>query len=178
VGHEVIATINTRPRETIVLNEFYQSNLDDFRKGRIEYPLDDLPQGSYTLTVRAWDVYNNPEEATIHFEVADSQQLEIRNVYNYPNPMSSKTRFVFEHNQPGTMLDISIRIYTLSGLPVMHLQESQITSNSYANIEWNGLDRDYDRLANGTYIYVLRVGADTPEGKQTKEKIEKLVIIR
>ena len=178
VGHEIIATIDTNPRKTVVLNEFYQSNLDDFRKGRIEYPLDDLSQGSYTLTVRAWDVYNNPEEATIHFEVANSDQLEIRNVYNYPNPMSRNTRFVFEHNQPGNQLDISIRIYTLSGMPVTHLQESQITSNSYANIEWNGLDRDYDRLANGTYIYVLRVGTDTPEGKQTEEKIEKLVIIR
>jgi len=178
VGHEIIATIDTNPRQTIVLNEFYQSDLDDFRKGRIEYPLEDLPQGSYTLNVRAWDVYNNPEEATIFFEVADSDQLEIRNVYNYPNPMSRNTRFVFEHNQPGNLLDIDIRIYTLSGLPVMHLQESQITSNSYANIEWNGLDRDYDRLANGTYIYVLRVGADTTEGKQTQEKIEKLVIIR
>ncbi|CAN5229639.1 type IX secretion system sortase PorU [soil metagenome] len=178
VGHEIIATIDTNPRQTIVLNEFYQSDLDDFRKGRIEYPLEDLPQGSYTLNVRAWDVYNNPEEATIFFAVADSDQLEIRNAYNYPNPMSRNTRFVFEHNQPGNLLDISIRIYTLSGLPVMHLQESQISSNSYANIEWNGLDRDYDRLANGTYIYVLRVGADTPEGKQTQEKIEKLVIIR
>ena len=178
VGHEIIATIDTNPRKTVVLNEFYQSSLDDFRKGRIEYPLDELSQGSYTLTVRAWDVYNNPEEATIHFEVADSDQLEIRNVYNYPNPMSRNTRFIFEHNQPGNQLDISIRIYTLSGMPVTHLQESQITSNSYANIEWNGLDRDYDRLANGTYIYVLRVGTDTPEGKQTEEKIEKLVIIR
>ncbi|WP_340105812.1 type IX secretion system sortase PorU [Rhodohalobacter sp. 8-1] len=178
VGHEIIATIDTNPRKTVVLNEFYQSNLDDFRKGRIEYPLDELPQGSYTLTVRAWDVYNNPEEATIHFEVADSDELKIRNVYNYPNPMSRNTRFIFEHNQPGNQLDISIRIYTLSGMPVTHLQESQITSNSYANIEWNGLDRDYDRLANGTYIYVLRVGTDTPEGKQTEEKIEKLVIIR
>lgn len=178
VGHEIIATIDTDPRKTVVLNEFYQSSLDDFRKGRIEYPLDELSQGSYTLTVRAWDVYNNPEETTIHFEVADSDELEIRNVYNYPNPMSRNTRFIFEHNQPGNQLDISIRIYTLSGMPVTHLQESQITSNSYANIEWNGLDRDYDRLANGTYIYVLRVGTDTPEGKQTEEKIEKLVIIK
>jgi len=178
VGHEIIATIDTNPRKTIVLNDFYQSELDDFRRGRIEYPLESLPSGNYTLTVRAWDVYNNPSENSIHFEVADSDRLEIRNVYNYPNPMHNRTRFVFEHNQPGNLLDIDIRIFTLSGAPVTHLKESQITSNSYANIEWNGLDRDYDRLANGTYIYVLRVGADTPEGRQTKEKIEKFVIIR
>ncbi|MFU8812015.1 MAG: type IX secretion system sortase PorU [Balneolaceae bacterium] len=178
VGHEIIATIDTNPRQTVVLNDFYRSDLDDFRKGRIEYPLEELPTGSYTLTVRAWDVQNNPSEQEIQFEVADSDQLEIRNVYNYPNPMNNRTRFIFEHNQPGNLLDIDIRIFTLSGMPVTRLRETQITSNAYADIEWNGLDRDHDRLANGTYIYVLRVRADTPQGMQTQEKIEKLVIIR
>ena len=178
VGHEITATIDTQPRQTFVLNDFFRSNLDDFRSGRIEYPLRELPEGNYNLTVRAWDVHNNASEKVIAFEVANSDQLEIRSVANYPNPMNNKTRFIFEHNQPGNVLDIDIRIFTLSGRPVARLQESQITSNSYANIEWNGRDRDYDRLANGTYIYVLRVRADTPQGRQTKEEIEKLVIIR
>jgi len=178
VGHEIIATIDTQPRRTIVLNDFFTGNLDDFTSGRIEYPLQNLPEGSYTLTVRAWDVHNNPSEKNIFFDVADSERLLIRNAYNYPNPMNNFTRFVFEHNQPGTLLDIDVRIFTLSGAPVMQLQETQITTNSYAYIEWNGRDRDYDRLANGTYIYVLRVRADTPQGRQTEEKIEKLVIIR
>lgn len=178
VGHEIIATIDTQPRKTIVLNDFFTGNLDDFKSGRIEYPLQNLPEGSYTLTVRAWDVHNNPSEKNIFFDVADNERLLIRNAYNYPNPMNNITRFVFEHNQPGTLLDIDVRIFTLSGAPVMQLQETQITTNSYAYIEWNGRDRDYDRLANGTYIYVLRIRADTPQGRQTEEKIEKLVIIR
>ncbi|MGF1670879.1 MAG: type IX secretion system sortase PorU [Balneolaceae bacterium] len=178
VGHEITATIDTQPRQTFVLNDFFRSNLDDFRSGRIEYPMQELPEGSYNLTVRAWDVHNNPSEKTIFFEVADSDQLEIRSLANYPNPMNNFTRFIFEHNQPGNLLDIDIRIFTLSGRPVARLQESQITTNSYANIEWNGRDGDYDRLANGTYIYVLRVRADTPQGRQTREEIEKLVIIR
>lgn len=178
VGHEITATIDTQPRQTFVLNDFFRSNLDDFRSGRIEYPLRELPEGSYNLTVRAWDVHNNASEKVIVFEVANSDQLEIRSVANYPNPMNNKTRFIFEHNQPGNVLDIDIRIFTLSGRPVARLQESQITTNSYADVEWNGRDREYDRLANGTYIYVLRVRADTPQGRQTKEEIEKLVIIR
>lgn len=178
VGHEITATLDTQPRQTFVLNDFFRSNLDDFKSGRIEYPLRELPEGNYNLTVRAWDVHNNASEKVIAFEVANSDQLKIRSVANYPNPMNNSTRFIFEHNQPGNVLDIDIRIFTLSGRPVVRLQESQITSNSYADIEWNGRDRDYDRLANGTYIYVLRVRADTPQGRETKEKIEKLVIIR
>ncbi|MFY0683692.1 MAG: type IX secretion system sortase PorU [Balneola sp.] len=179
VGHEIIATIDTKPTQTFILNDFYEGNLNDFTGGRIEYPLDQLPEGSYTLKVRAWDVHNNPNEKEIFFEVAPQNELSIRNVYNYPNPMNNKTQFTFEHNQPGNPLDVSIKVYTLSGKPIQHIkQQSLITTNSYANISWNGRDRDNDRLGNGTYIYVLRVTAETPEGKQSIEKIEKLVIIR
>ena len=179
VGHEIIATIDTKPTQTFILNDFYEGNLNDFTGGRIEYPLDQLPEGSYTLKVRAWDVHNNPNEKEIFFEVAPQNELSVRNIYNYPNPMNNKTQFTFEHNQPGNPLNVSIKIYTLSGKPIQHItQESLITSSSYANIPWNGRDRDNDRLGNGTYIYVLRVTAETPEGKQSIEKIEKLVIIR
>ena len=93
--------------------------------------------------------------------------------------MNNSTAFTFGHNQQGNSLEVDIRIYTLSGRPVQHLQEYIThTSNSYASISWNGRDRDNDRLGNGTYIYVLRVTADTPEGRKSTEKIEKLVIIR
>lgn len=178
VGHEIIATIDTQPIQTIILNDFYESDINNHTQGRIEYPLDNLPEGSYTLKVRAWDVHNNPSEQEIFFEVAAGDELSVRQVYNYPNPMNNITRFTFEHNQPGNLLNVSIRIYTLSGRPVQHLQEQLITTSSYASISWDGRDRDYDRLGNGTYIYVLRVTADTPKGRQTTEKIEKLVIIR
>jgi hypothetical protein len=178
VGHEIIATIDTQPQQTIVLNPFYEGNLDDFTGGRIEYPLDELPEGNYTLTVRAWDVQNNPSERSIQFEVASAQELSIRNVYNYPNPMNNRTAFTFEHNQPGNPLDVSVRIFTLSGRPVQQLNQTILTNSSYASISWNGRDRDNDRLGNGTYLYVLRVATDTPEGRQVTEKIEKLVIIR
>jgi hypothetical protein len=178
VGHEIIATIDTEPQQSFVLNDFYEGSLNDFTQGRIEYPLDQLPEGSYTLKVRAWDVHNNPTEEEIFFEVASSEELSVRNVFNFPNPMNNATRFSFEHNQPGNPLDVSVRIYTLSGKPVQQIEQSLITTSSYASISWDGRDRDYDRLGNGTYIYVLRVTTDTPKGRQTAEQVEKLVIIR
>ncbi|MDR9446785.1 MAG: type IX secretion system sortase PorU [Balneolaceae bacterium] len=178
IGHEIIATIDTQPTQEIVLNDYFQANLDDYRGGRIEYPLQDLPEGAYTLEVRAWDVFNNPTEEAIAFDVATSDELQIRGVANYPNPMNSFTRFYFEHNQPGVPLDVDVRIFTLSGKPVMHLRETLQTSSAYAYIEWNGRDRDYDRLANGTYLYVLRVGADTGQGRQSRQKTETLVILQ
>ena len=161
-----------------MLNNFYEGALNDYTRGRIEYPLEEIPEGSYTLKVRAWDVHNNPAEKSIFFEVAPEEDLVVDHVYNYPNPMNNFTSFTFEHNQQGNPLDVDIRIYTLSGKLVQHKKEQITTSSSYASISWNGRDRDNDRLGNGTYIYVLRVTADTPEGRSTTEKIEKLVIIR
>ena len=181
VGHEIIATIDTKPQQTFVLNDFFEGTLNDYTSGRIEYPLENIPKGNYALKVRAWDVHNNPSEKEVFFQVADQQDLVVDNVYNYPNPMNNATSFTFEHNQQGNPLDVDIRIYTLSGKPVHRIEEYIPPSNtisSYASIPWNGRDRDNDRLGNGTYIYVLRVTTDTPEGRKTTEKIEKLVIIR
>ena len=178
IGHEIIATLDTQPPREFVLNDFYEGELNDFTKGQIEYPLKDIPEGAYTLKVRAWDVHNNPSEQSISFEVESEENLIVRDVYNYPNPMSNFTQFVFEHNQPGIPLDVSIRIYTLTGAPIQLIQETIIGNSSYASIPWDGLDRDFDRLGNGTYVYVLRVSTETPEGRKTIEQIEKLVVIR
>lgn len=178
IGHEIIATLDTQPPREFVLNDFYEGALNDFTQGRIEYPLQDVPEGAYTLKVRAWDVHNNPSEQSVAFEVQSEEDLVVRDVYNYPNPMNNFTQFVFEHNQPGSPLDVSIRIYTLTGVPVQQIQETIIGNSSYASIPWDGRDRDFDRLGNGTYVYVLRVTTDTPEGRKTTEQIEKLVVIR
>ncbi|MEX2657702.1 MAG: type IX secretion system sortase PorU [Balneolales bacterium] len=184
VGHEIIATIEDRDnpanRRTLALNEFYQSNLDDFSSGRVEYPLNDLSEGHYRLRVRAWDVFNNMGESEINFQVLDSQELQIRNIFNYPNPMHNFTRFVFEHNQPpGRDMDIIIRIYTLTGSPVATIREKQYPTNgNKVQIEWFGRDNDNHRLATGTYLYHVQVRTETDEGRQTKDELEKLVILR
>jgi hypothetical protein len=178
VGHELVAILNTSPERTFVLNNFFQTKLDDYRSGRIEFPLDGLTEGEYTLTVRAWDVFNNPTEEVVTFRVADSDDVILSNVFNYPNPMNLHTRFMFEHNQPGNQLDISVRIYTLSGRPVAQIDESRVFPTSQGSVEWLGFDNDQDRLATGTYLYVLKVTAETSKGRKSKDVIEKLVIIR
>jgi len=178
VGHELVAILNTIPEKTFVLNNFFQTKLDDYRSGRIEFPIDGLTQGEYTLTVRAWDVFNNPTDEIITFRVADSEDVMLSNVFNYPNPMNNRTRFMFEHNQPGNQLDISVRIYTLSGRPIAQIDESRVFPTSQGSVEWFGFDNDNDRLATGTYLYVMKVTAETSKGRRSKDVIEKLVIIR
>ncbi len=183
VGHELVAELRKIPatgtQQSIILNNFYRSELDDFTKGRVEYPLDRLENGVYALKVRAWDVFNNLSEQEITFEVASAEELDIRHVYNYPNPMSGYTRFVFEHNQAGQEMDVMIRIFTLSGRPVTRLErEGLITSGNLVQIPWDGFDDDGNRLAAGTYLYHVQVRSQYNGSPVTREKTEKLVIIR
>jgi hypothetical protein len=183
VGHELVAELSSRPaagnQRTLILNNFYRSELDDFTKGRVEYPFDQLKDGLYFLKVRAWDVFNNLSEQEITFEVASAKELEIRHVYNYPNPMSGYTRFVFEHNQAGQEMDILIRIFTLSGRPVTRLsREKLVTASNFVQIPWDVFDYDGNRLAAGTYLYHVQVKSEHNGESITREKTEKLVIIR
>lgn len=183
VGHEVVAVLRSEndpgKETTFILNDFYESALDDFTRGRIQYPLNNLEDGEYSLTVRAWDVFNNVGEQEIFFQVSGGADLYVRNVYNYPNPMHNFTRFAFEHNMaPGQPFDVFIRIFTLSGRPVAQIRESGIVNSNLEMFEWNGRDDDNNRVAAGTYLYHLRVRTDGPNGRQDAEKIERLVIIR
>lgn len=182
VGHELVAYLTPLSggrEQTIILNNFYRSELDDFTSGRVEYPLDRLIPGEYTLRIRAWDVFNNVNEEEISFEVTSGEDLQLRNVYNYPNPMSRFTRFIFEHNQAGQELDVTIRVFTLSGRPVARIQRNAlISSGNLVQIDWDGRDDDRNLLAAGTYLYHVQVRGNANGDRQTREKIERLVIIR
>ena len=180
IGHELTARLKKvgETEKTFVLNEYFTTDLDNFRKGEARYEFESLDDGDYELSVRAWDIFNNPSEQSVQFTVTNSDDLVIRNVYNYPNPMHSKTKFVIEHNQPGTPMSVLIRVFTLSGKPVYHISEPDYVTNSpFIMIDWDGKDKDGDKLATGTYLYHVRIKVDTPLGKKTKERIEKIVII-
>ena len=83
--------------------------------------------------------------------------------------------FFFEHNLPGTELDILITIYTISGKVVKTINTQQVTEGFRSRpIPWDGRDDFGDRLGRGTYLYRLKVR--TPDGKQA-EKFEKIVIL-
>jgi len=183
VGHEIVAILerdeDLTSRRIINLNEFYQSDLDDFTSGRIEYPLNELQEGHYRLRIRAWDVFNNLGESEVSFQVLDSEDLQIRNVFNYPNPMHNFTSFIFEHNQPRIPMDINIRIFTLSGQPVTTIRREQyIPGGNMVRIDWHGRDDDQHRLASGTYLYHVQVRIETDQGRQIRDNIERLVILR
>jgi len=176
IGHDLTAVLNEETKNTIILNDFYEAALDNYQKGEVRYPFANLEPGRYELKVKAWDVYNNSSEEYTEFVVALSEELALAHVLNYPNPFTTSTRFQFEHNRPGDMLDVQVQIYTISGKLIKTI-DTEVFSQGYRvdNIEWNGRDDFGDRIGRGVYIYKLKVR--TPDGK-TANQFEKLVILK
>lgn len=182
VGHEMLLVIDNDEQNAINIGNLYESDANSFRSGRVAYTFEeDLGEGPHTLSVRAWDVLNNSGTAEVDLLVANAAELRLANVFNYPNPTTGPTRFVFEHNQPlGSVADVQVRIYTLSGRPVVTLEQDAIVlSGGPEQVVWDGLDDDFDRLAPGVYLYKVRVEVEGTDGaRHVSEQLEKLAIVR
>ena len=178
IGHDIVAVLDDDVANSFRLNDYYEANLDDYQNGTINYPLRDISPGLHTLSLKAWDVYNNSSTSEIQFVVHDQDlELVISNVLNYPNPFINYTEFWFNHNSSGD-LSVSIQIFTISGKLVKTINGYVNTSNSSSlsrDLSWNARDDFGDKVAKGVYIYRLTVRSDQI-GKQVS-KTEKLVIL-
>ena len=178
IGHDIVAVLDDDVANSFRLNDYYEANLDDYQNGTINYPLRDISPGLHTLSLKAWDVYNNSSTSEIQFVVHDQDlELVISNVLNYPNPFINYTEFWFNHNSSSD-LSVSIQIFTISGKLVKTINGYVNTSNSSSlsrDLSWNARDDFGDKVAKGVYIYRLTVRSDQI-GKQVS-KTEKLVIL-
>ena len=176
IGHDIIAILDGDESNPIVLNEFYQADVDDFTRGVTTYNLRDLEKGLHTLTLKAWDVYNNSSTADIQFIVAGNDELEITRVLNYPNPFVNYTEFWFNHNRPFESLEVQVQVFTVTG-KVVWTKNQTITTDGFLSREivWDGRDDFGDRIGKGVYVYKITV--KSPLTNKQVEKFEKLVIL-
>ena len=178
IGHDIIAILDGDETNPFKLNDYYTTEVDNYRRGTVTYPFRDLEQGIHTLTIKAWDVYNNSSTSEIQFAVYNSdEQLVITNVLNYPNPFINYTEFWFNHNKPNEPLEVQVQVFTVSGKIVKTINQNIITTGNLArSITWNGLDDFGNKIGKGVYIYKLKVKSTT--SNLVSEKYEKLVILQ
>lgn len=177
IDHDIVAIIDGDESNPIILNDFYQTELNDFTKGKVQYILRDLTPGTHTVKVKAWDTYNNSNEATLTFEVISDANLTLQNVLNYPNPFVNYTEFWFNHNKPREPLEVQVQIFTVVGKLIKTINQNVQTNGTLSrSITWNGLDDFGNRIGKGVYIYKLHVKSTI--SNLATEKYEKLVILQ
>ena len=97
--------------------------------------------------------------------------VELTGVYNFPNPFTRDTRFLYHLN--GAAQGARLRVFTLRG---QKIYEADGTARPGENaIRWDGRDMDGDEVANGVYLYKLEV--DTSAGK-TLSRTERVARVR
>jgi len=175
IGHDITIEIDGDAQNIQVLNDYYQSSINNFQAGVVTYPLYNLAPGSHTILFTIWDGNNNSSVAEINFVVI-SNNIILNNLSNYPNPFSSYTNFTFSFNKPGENISVSINIYSLSGLLIKTLL-TNINSYGFTSppIQWDGTADNSGPVSSGIYIYSLRI---TDSEGQSAEKYGKLIIIR
>ena len=161
IGHDIVAVLDGNTDKPIILNDYYEAELDSYTRGTITYPFFDLSPGLHTLSLKVWDVFNNSGEAYLEFFVNPSGEFLVEHLYNYPNPFNQGTSFIFDHNQPETEFDVTVRIFNLVGQTVKNF-ETRMQPNGYRStpIYWDGNDDSGGRIAKGAYIYRLTVRDD------------------
>ena len=144
---------------------------EDFR---IEYRPQNLVDGLYTLQVQGAD--NNGQQSgvqpyAINFEVIN--ESTITHFYPYPNPFSTRTRFVFTLTGAEIPGQIKIQIMTVTGKVVREITQDELgpirIGNNITDYAWDGRDEFGDQLANGVYLYrvLMNHDGDSFEHRQT-----------
>lgn len=176
VGHDLTAVLDDDIASPYVMNDYYESAPNTYKKGYVNFPVVNLPDGQHSLRVKAWDVNNNSGEGVVNFEVLNGEVVQVQNLVNYPNPFSDVTHFLFEHNHPNEQLNVEFFIYNTAGSLVKRLQQSFTPGGSRSNeITWDGTGDNGAKLPSGVYVYRLKIATD--KGIQTTA-YQKLVIVR
>ncbi len=173
IGHDITAVLDDDFSNVLVLNNYYQSDINNYKSGTVNFPFKNLAPGIHKLTLKAWDVANNSSQEEIEFEVTGD--FYISKVQNYPNPATNYTYFVFEHNQSGASLNVMIEIFDQMGRRVEYITTKVGSGGIVSNpVRWD-FNETRSLLLNGIYIY--RITAQN-EDKLYFSKSGKMLISR
>ena len=169
IGHDIRLTIDQDPIQSYVLNDYFQASANSYTDGTVSYKLPLMLDGKHTLSFKVCDLLNNSTTVSADFEVVNGLTPQIFSIYNYPNPVKTKTNIIVKHDRPETILSTTIDIFDLSGRKIWSFSQSNAD-----NISWNLVSSDGNKVKNGIYLY--RVSIKTSDSDITSKTNKMLVV--
>jgi len=177
IGHDIVATIDGDNSSSIVLNSFYSADLDSYSSGKVAYKFSQLTEGEHTLTLKAWDVFNNSSESSIRFTVNKSMEITITNMNVFPNPLrDGEVKVDFETNLFGSPIEAHLEIFNSNG-SLVATTESEISiaqGNNATRLTWDGRSNSGSIIPPGLYLISVRAS----NGNSETVKASRLVKVR
>jgi hypothetical protein len=174
IGHQIVLTLDNDESKNVT--EYFQYRTGSYTQGELTYPLSQLTPGRRTLGIKAWDNSNNSSYAEVDFVVVAETGLTLRNVLNYPNPMTTNTQFTFEVSQDA---EVEIQLFSVSGrlLRKFPAMQAMVGFNVYPEV-WDGTDADGDPVANGVYLYRIQAKGQNTSGHTETDEIGKVIVAK
>jgi hypothetical protein len=173
IGNTMMAILDD-DQAVFLINDYYESETDDYTKGWVNFPIRQLTPGKHTLTVKVWDTHNNSAQHTIAFNVSSEGQLLVEAFGNYPNPFSGQTTVFFRHNRAGEDLQVQFTLLNSAGMELRTV-EKIVTESTYEVDLWkiNDVVDFGKKLPPGLYFgrLTLRSLSDGAESTSTTKLI-------
>lgn len=161
------------------LAEYFLYDQDSYTTGSAGVYLSGLVPGRHEAEIVAFDNANNVAKKPFSFELSErsvlseaTDNIQLSEVLNYPNPLRNRTHFTFSINH--TTADVRIRVYTVAGRLIKKLESN--ATFGYNSILWDVRDEDGDSLSNGVYLY--KVTVISKENDTRDSSIGKLVVAK
>ncbi len=114
--------------------------------------------GMYRLMVEGKDKTGNPAGITsysVSFMVYNKPMIS--DMFNYPNPFTTSTAFVFTLTGSQVPQNLRIQILTITGKIVKEITKQELGNihigRNITDYKWDGTDQYGQKLANGVYLY-------------------------
>jgi len=114
--------------------------------------------GDYELYIRGRDKSNNASgiiEYRVAFKVINTPMIS--HLFNYPNPFTTSTAFVFTLTGSQVPQQLRIQILTITGKIVKEINKDELgplqIGRNITDYKWDGTDMYGQKLANGVYLY-------------------------
>lgn len=153
------------PNRKVELADYFRYDENNPFFGSFTYPVE-LDRTADSLVITAADNRLNARTGVYYLKTDLKEELRIDSALVYPNPVSGKAYFTFLLSRSAT---VNVKIYTIAGRLLRILGPYECPFG-YNQIEWDGLDRDGNTLANGVYLYKIdaRTGEVSGSSVQTR----------
>jgi flagellar hook assembly protein FlgD len=117
-----------------------------------------LEDGDYDLLVSGKDKSGNSAGTSsykVSFNIINKPMIS--NLFNYPNPFTTSTAFVFTLTGSEIPQNLRIQILTITGKIVKEITKDELGTirigRNITDYKWDGTDQFGQKLANGVYLY-------------------------